>query len=625
MNIEKKPRLISGVLFGALLFAIAQISAFAQTSNHAPPPCPRFPAGSVIKEAPNLFSQNGVLNVNLTYQTTVDQNGNTLFCFMQRDGTQSPTLNVNPGDTIVFTLTNALPPPAATAAATFSLSKRQAAAADAAIAAAKVDVQTTICADSTQNASSVNVHYHGTNTSPTCHSDEVIHTLINSGTTFQYRLHIPENEPPGLYWYHPHVHGLAEAALQGGASGAIVVQGIADVNEEVEGLPQRVLIIRDNHVPGNPSAGGAVPSWDLSVNYIPVPFPNYPPVIMPMRPGERQLWRVVNATADSVLDLQVQFNGVPQPLRIVALDGVPTGSQDGTQEGKTIVKNDLFLATAARGEFIVTAPTSSSVNAQLLTLGIDTGPFGDSDPQRQIAQIQVSRNAPEPPLTNVRSPVKKKIKPMRWEPAMTCTPTTTRTLFFFEVLSNPSDPNSPTNFFITVDGQPNVLFDANNPPAITTTQGACEEWIIQNRTKEVHEFHQHQIHFLLEEENGVPVAPDDQQFLDMKQVHYWDGVSSTFPSIKVKMSFEGHDIGDFVYHCHILAHEDGGMMAIERVLPPPDSRNSAKPAESTKVASTGSGSPAKPAPAKPDAPAKPAASPVFTVESSLSSSTKGGR
>jgi FtsP/CotA-like multicopper oxidase with cupredoxin domain len=343
-----------------------------------------------------------------------------------------------------------------------------------------------------------------------------------------------------------------------------------------------------------------------------------------MRPGEKQLWRVVNATADSVLDLQVQFNGVPQPLRIVGLDGVPTGSQDGTQTGKTIVKNDVFLATAARAEFIVTAPTSSSVNAQLLTLGIDTGPFGDSDPQRQLGQIQVSRNAPEPPLTNVRSPVKKKIKPMRWEPAMTCTSTTTRTLFFFEVLSNPSDPNSPTNFFITVDGQPNVLFDPNNPPAITTTQGACEEWIIQNRTKEVHEFHQHQIHFLLEEENGVPVAPDDQQFLDMKQVHYWDGVSSTFPSIKVKMSFEGHDIGDFVYHCHILAHEDGGMMAIERVLPPPDSRNSAKPAESTKVASTGSGSPAKPAAAKPSAPAKPADSPVFTVETSLSNSTKGG-
>src|SRR5258708_11809810 len=129
---------------------------------------------------------------------------------MQNDGTQSPTLHVHPGDTIIFTLKNALPPP--TSASAFTLSKRQTAAAEAAIANAnKISIASTVCGDATQNASSVNVHYHGTNTSPTCHSDEVIHTLINSGRTFQYQLHIPNNEPPGLYWYHPHVHGLAEA------------------------------------------------------------------------------------------------------------------------------------------------------------------------------------------------------------------------------------------------------------------------------------------------------------------------------------------------------------------------------------------------------------------------------
>jgi hypothetical protein len=206
---------------------------------------------------------------------------------------------------------------------------------------------------------------------------------------------------------------------------------------------------------------------------------------------------------------------------------------------------------------------------------------------------------------------------MRWEPASTCTPSITRTLFFFEVLSVPTDPNSPTNFFITVDGQPNVLFDPNNPPAIITNQGACEDWIIQNRTQENHEFHQHQIHFLWLESNGVPVAPDDRQFLDMIQVPFWDGVSTTFPSVKVRMSFEGHDIGDFVYHCHILAHEDGGMMAIERVLPPPEVRNAARPTGST-VASAKPSTSTKAA--VPASSSRPADSAVFTVETSLSSS-----
>jgi FtsP/CotA-like multicopper oxidase with cupredoxin domain len=81
------------------------------------------------------------------------------------------------------------------------------------------------CGANTMNTSSVNIHYHGTNTSPTCGQDEVIKTIINPGQTFQYDVAFPSNEPPGLYRYHPHIHGIAEPALLGGASGAIVVEG----------------------------------------------------------------------------------------------------------------------------------------------------------------------------------------------------------------------------------------------------------------------------------------------------------------------------------------------------------------------------------------------------------------
>ncbi len=123
------------------------------------------------------------------------------------------------------------------------------------------------------------------------------------------------------------------------------------------------------------------------------------------------------------------------------------------------------------------------------------------------------------------------------------------------------------NFYITVDGQFNKLFDPDEPPAITTNRGAVEEWTIQNRTAEVHEFHIHQIHFLVEEENGVKIPKDQQQFYDTHQVGYYLG-EGDYPYIKVKMDFRGAVVGDFVYHCHILDHEDGGMMAIIRVLFP---------------------------------------------------------
>jgi hypothetical protein len=162
--------------------------------------------------------------------------------------------------------------------------------------------------------------------------------------------------------------------------------------------------------------------------------------------------------------------------------------------------------------------------------------------------------------------------PQRFEGLASATPTAERTLYFSEVLSDPSNPLSPTNFFITVDGATPELFSPNNPPAIVTTQGAVEDWTIQNRTEELHEFHIHQIHFLLLAVNGVPAPPQQQQFLDMINIPYWTG-SGPYPSVTVRMDFRGRDIGDFVYHCHILGHEDNGMMAIVRVNPRSESTN----------------------------------------------------
>ena len=132
------------------------------------------------------------------------------------------------------------------------------------------------------------------------------------------------------------------------------------------------------------------------------------------------------------------------------------------------------------------------------------------------------------------------------------------------MLSDPTDPNSPTNFYITVEGQTPALFNPNNPPAIETTQGSVEDWTIENRAMEDHEFHIHQIHFLVLAQNGTHVP--DGQYLDTINVPYWSG-TGPYPSVTLRMDFRGPDVGDFVYHCHILGHEDGGMMAIIRVKP----------------------------------------------------------
>jgi FtsP/CotA-like multicopper oxidase with cupredoxin domain len=519
--------------------------------------CPRFAAGSAVTAPEDLYSKDGVLTVKLTYQTGVDSGGNPTFCFTDSNGAQSPTLHVNPGDRIAMSVTNLVD--GAQPQMAMVMPKMPMHHSPAIVRGPAPPV----CGSADpMNPASVNVHFHGTNTPPVCHQDEVIRTLINAGETFEYAIEIPGDEPPGLYWYHPHIHGIAEVAVQGGASGAIVVEGIQNVNPAVAGLTEQLLIVRDNLVPGSPD-GDTVPAWDLSLNYIPVPYPVYTPAVINMKPGEKQFWRVLNASADTILDLQLQYDGVAQNLAVVALDGVPTGSQDGTIRGQSVNMNHILLAPASRAEFIVTGPAATVAVATLRTLAVDTGPNGDFDPARPVAKIQVSAAGS---TGRVIPPVSAPPTPARFANLMDVTPTAKRTIYFSEVSLDPHDFDAAVIFFVTVDGQTPVAFDPDNPPAIVTTQGSVEDWVIQNRSMETHAFHIHQIHFLVMAENGV--ADPSPQFLDTVNIPYWTG-TGPYPSVTVRMDFRGPVVGDFVYHCHILEHEDGGMMATIRVNPTP--------------------------------------------------------
>jgi FtsP/CotA-like multicopper oxidase with cupredoxin domain len=516
----------------------------AQALAQAGPPCVRPGPGALATAAPDLYSQNGVLNVTMNYYTSVE-GPITLYCFVDSNGNEAPTLHINPGDTLNIALTNMVPGNPAGGAVT-------------------VDSP---CYGEVMTSTSTNMHFHGTNTVPKCHGDEVIHTIINSGQTFQYSLKFPKNEPPGLYWYHTHVHGIASPTVQGGASGMIEVEGIANLQPIVAGLPQRYLDIRDQPLLNPTATGGSAfdqqkPFWDISLNYVPVSWPTYIPAVIQMNPGTQEFWRVANTGADTVMDLQLKYDGVVQPLKLVALDGVPIGSQDGKRRGYTLTQNDIFIPPAGRAEFIVTAPSSTVKTAILSTKHIDTGPGGDFDPTRPLALIQTTQQALKLPLTEERNGPP---NPQRFEDLANAKVTAHRKLYFDEKELG-SNHSGGQAFFITVKGQFDKVFDPNAPPNITTQVGAVEDWTIQNRTAEVHEFHIHQIHFLLLEVNGKPVPKQQQQYRDTYQVGYWTGVGP-YPSIKVRMDFRGAIAGDFVYHCHILDHEDGGMMGKIRVLP----------------------------------------------------------
>ncbi len=612
------------ILIGVAVLVMSPLSALAQTPV-APvnTTCTRFSPGSTIHQPPALFSSNGVLNVQFSYQASTDSIGRQTFCFVTPSGLQNPTLHVNPGDTLNITVTNNTPfNPVGDSTEVFG-SQFSPTCGDTLFEA---QAPATNAAGFNMSGGSMNIHYHGTNTSPLCHGDNVVKTLVNPGHTFSYSLQFPTNEPPGLYWYHPHVHGLAEAAVQSGAAGALVVDGINNIQPAVAGLRHRIIMLRDQPLkqfpiaesPGGTDSPFGIPQADLTVNNVSINTtvntsvtPNtvsYTPAVIHMETGEKQFWRISNSTADAPLDLAVRFDGVNQTIQLVGIDAVPVNSQDGTAPGQLIPVTHYRIPPAARVEFIVNAPPSTVHVAQLVAQLINSGPLGDDLPTRPLLNMSVVGDSDNDEPTQddrVNSSTWYNSNLNRFAGIMNVTPSVTRTVYFEEV-------EDGSVFFINASGcvtsngskcatQPYPIdtpFDSNNAPAVVTTQGSVEKWLIQNHARENHELHQHQIHFKVLsqdnfEANGTPQAPGiNGQFLDMVEVPFCagdpagtnpDGTATNppnppacvtangggpaipYPQVTALMDFRGPDIGAFVFHCHILGHEDRGMMAIEQV------------------------------------------------------------
>ena len=189
---------------------------------------------------PELKSQNGVLEVTFKFQTVIDSQGLVRYCYVTDTGLEAPTLRVNPGDQLIIHFQNDLP-------ALQTCSHDNMAGMKMSLSSAATS-SSSAC-NGSMSATATNIHFHGTNVAPVCGQDEVVHTLVQPGQSFDYNVQIPANEPPGLYWYHPHPHGFSEGQVQGGATGALIVEGLQNVDPALAGLTERTFVIRDQLLP----------------------------------------------------------------------------------------------------------------------------------------------------------------------------------------------------------------------------------------------------------------------------------------------------------------------------------------------------------------------------------------
>lgn len=357
-----------------------------------------------------------------------------------------------------------------------------------------------------------NLHFHGLHISPSGSADNVF-LSVAPGRSFVYSFDVPLDQPTGLYWYHSHADVLSEEQVFGGMSGLISVEGLKDdLPPALQGIQERLFALKDLQVAGNSIIRNDIDSNAPTTRTVNGQFDP----TLTIRPGETQLWRFANIGADIFYSVHLDHHR----FLVIAEDGNPVSTP--------YFSNDLILPPGKRFEVLVQGGQPGV--SLLRTLAYRTGADADSYPTRTLATL-VTRGRPEP-----KAALPAFIAPfddLRDEPIAQ------RRVFQF------SQAEDDMHFFI--NGR---QFDPNRIVAQPQV-GTVEEWEIDNGTDEQHPFHLHTNPFQVVSINGAPY-----------DAHGYQDTVILPPggSVVIRVAFQDFT-GKTLFHCHILAHADHGMMA----------------------------------------------------------------
>jgi suppressor of ftsI len=361
-----------------------------------------------------------------------------------------------------------------------------------------------------------NLHTHGLHVSPIGISDNVLRTMP-AGSTNAFRVRIPRTLSPGTYWYHAHAHGLVEEQIFSGLAGVMVVEGLEErLPRALRQIPDRVIALKDLQIRDGAIVTGSIDSnapTIRTVNGLLEP-------VLPVRTNQTQLLRLANISADIFYRLE--------------LDGTRFGviAEDGNPVGLVWTADEMILPPGKRYDVLVRWPRPGTY--RLRTLRYSTGRSGDTYPERTLATVQVGGSPP------ADRPWPRSLGPLpQLERAHV---RRVRHLTFSE-----NDPRE--KYFIN-----RRQFDASRVDVVAKL-GTTEEWVIRNATHEQHPFHLHTNDFQVISINGRRYPARGLQDTVILPVH---GV------VRIRVHFRNF-FGVFVFHCHITAHEDHGMMGIVEV------------------------------------------------------------
>jgi FtsP/CotA-like multicopper oxidase with cupredoxin domain len=367
------------------------------------------------------------------------------------------------------------------------------------------------------------VHWHGLRL-PFSADGSPFHAVA-PGDEYVYAFTVPTGSA-GTYWYHPHPHHRTAWQVGMGLYGAIVIRSADDPLPE--SLTEKMLILADNRFlpdgsldfPERDSEQGRVDERNgregdvLFVNGQILPA-------VPIRSGEVQRWRVINASGARIYRLSLPGHTF-----------VHVGSDGGLFE-RPLEVDEVLLANGERVELLVRgtgAPGSQSVLRSLpydryLTL---TRP----DDWERTRDLMTLRYTDDPPAGPVAIPERLR----HVAPLDTADVTATRVMRMSQGRIN------------------SKLMDMNRVD-VSAPLGATEIWDVENLVGMDHPFHLHGFQFQVLDRNGEPEA-----------FRSWKDTVNVPKRERVRfiVRYADHP-GKWMFHCHILDHEDQGMMGVLEV------------------------------------------------------------
>ena len=368
-----------------------------------------------------------------------------------------------------------------------------------------------------------NLHYHGMHLSPLGTADNMLVVVPRNGT-WRYRFQVPLDHPSGLFWYHAHVHPTVTNHVSRGAAGMLYVAGAhTDLLAQL-GIRHRLLMLQQAYLDEDErtliSDDG---ERDDPARALSLVNGALQPEIR-LRPGEPQVWSLVNASSSAFYLLRLDGH----LFDVVAEDGVPL------RAARTGL-DSLLLASGQRAEIVVRGGARGryALRYDRFDQGVDVWPA------KPLGTVVVDGDAWSGPQHPGPDPFG-----AGDDLSLLAIPAAQRRTLTLGV-----DEAVEEGEFgrFTINGHP---WDHEHAEW-TSTLGTVEEWTFVNETPQDHPMHVHVNPWQVTHVNGVAVP----------FVGYRDTVTvPRFGTLTVRTRFTDFAGGPVLIHCHILDHEDMGMM-----------------------------------------------------------------